>query len=452
MVTEEDKKQAITLFGRNIEQPQIYKIEGENAIIKIKGPLSRSGPDFIDLFLGYGGTSYSDIINASEEILKNDLVKKVILEMDTPGGEATGVFETAEAISNLASNKKVIAMNLGSVASAGYWIASQARQIYASNPLAETGSIGVVWVLRDYDRNVKDDEYGYARVRIVSQNAKNKRPDITKPSERKWMQDLIDGIENLFISSVASGRKISKETIIEDFGNGAMFLAQDNRPEAVDAVKIDMIDGIVNYKEANFDESFFEDDDFKNLFNYTDRQEKEVSDNNDAFQELPRVGQEQNPAAKQRDNNIKEVLTMPTLKELLAENPAAKAEYDKELADYGKAQFEAGKQEIRDIVTKAAPFIGNSEYPKQITEAAVAVIKGERSVDVLDTMVSTADMIKELKNSNAATGETPEDTHEDGNPSGQLSEEYVKNGVIMTEADMAAEEKRMKRITGQEVN
>jgi hypothetical protein len=156
----------------------------------------------------------------------------------------------------------------------------------------------------------------------------------------------------------------------------------------------------------------------------------------------------QDPATDTRDNNIKEVLTMPTLKEFLAENPAAKLEYDNAIAE----AKQAGKQEIRDIVTKAAPFIGNSEYPKQITEAAVAVIKGERSVDVLDTMIATADMIKELKNSNAAEGETPPDTHEDNNPSGQLSEEYVKNGVIMTEADMAAETKRMKQITGQEVN
>ena len=157
---------------------------------------------------------------------------------------------------------------------------------------------------------------------------------------------------------------------------------------------------------------------------------------------------EQDPATNTRDNNINQEVKSMTLKEFLEQNPAAKLEYDNAIAE----AKQAGKQEIRDIVTKAAPFIGNSEYPKQITEAAVAVIKGERSVDVLDTMVATADMIKELKNSNAAEGETPPDTHEDNNASGQLSEEYVKNGVIMTEADMAAETKRMKQITGQEVN
>ncbi len=169
------------------------------------------------------------------------------------------------------------------------------------------------------------------------------------------------------------------------------------------------------------------------------------------FTESKNKNTEPKPATQARDNNNQEVSTM-TLKEFLETNSAAKDEYITDL----QSQFDAGKdeaeKEIRDRTAKAAPFIGNAEYPKQISEMAISVIKGEKPTEILDTVVATADMVKELQNSNNAGDEQRDDTPPNNGGETQLSSEYQKDGIIMNSADMLAEEKRMKTMLGQEVN
>lgn len=167
--------------------------------------------------------------------------------------------------------------------------------------------------------------------------------------------------------------------------------------------------------------------------------------------------EERNPANITRVNNIQEDSIM-TLKEFLEQNPAAQKEYNDSL----EAKYNAGKsdgkaeteKEIQDRIEKAKPFIGNSEYPKQISDIAVGVVKGEKTVDILDTVIATADMVKELKNSNNASLEHPPDTPpiNNGAPGLQLSEVYKTKGLIMNAADMAEETKRMRANLGMEVN
>ena len=55
-----------------------------------------------------------------------------ILDLDTPGGEANGAFEAAQAVRDVAARKPVIAIANGMAASAGYALASGATQIIAA--------------------------------------------------------------------------------------------------------------------------------------------------------------------------------------------------------------------------------------------------------------------------------------------------------------------------------
>lgn len=428
MMSVDDKKQAFILFAspdaKVVPEP-IFLINGEIATIKISGPLSQSGPDYIDRYLGYGGTSYPQIIEAIESVKSNDSVKKIIIEIDTPGGEVSGCYETAEALYDLSKIKNTEAININCIASAGYWIASQARKIYGSSPLVETGSIGVVWVLRDASRDVTDKEYGYARVRIVSKNAKNKRPDITKSADRQWMQDMIDGIERTMIAAIARGRKVSAEKITAEYGQGAMFIASDPDPKYKDAVKIGMIDAVVDYPSSE---------------SVTQYEDEPVTDAH-------------NPAPNAGINKM-EVQTM-TLSEFLSQNPAAKAEYDaimKKCDDDAKAKFEAGKLEgenaVKARIDKAANFVGNAKYPGKVSELAVAVIKGEKSVDALETTVATLDALAEKSNSEAAAAESAAAAAASGQ---QPAPQPSKDGVLNTEADLEAEIAAKRKSLGMEV-
>jgi ATP-dependent protease ClpP protease subunit len=152
----------------------------------------------------------------------------------------------------------------------------------------------------------------------------------------------------------------------------------------------------------------------------------------------------EHPPADDAGKNNRGGLVM-TLEEFKAQHPALYEEIFNE-------GIKAGKKEILDIGNKVEKFIGNPEFPKHISDTAISVFKGEKSVDVLDMLIATVDMTKEIQKSNAAAGENPPPTPGDQNQAGQVSKEYQESGMIMNVADMAAEEKRMKTMLGQEVN
>jgi ClpP class serine protease len=95
------------------------------AIIPIIGSLVNRG-SFMDVLSGI----------LSYEILKRDIgmaasdkaVKAIVLDIDSPGGEAVGAFEAAEVVADAAKVKQVTAVANGLCCSAAYAIASAATR------------------------------------------------------------------------------------------------------------------------------------------------------------------------------------------------------------------------------------------------------------------------------------------------------------------------------------
>ncbi|MHA1286837.1 MAG: S49 family peptidase [Candidatus Thorarchaeota archaeon] len=224
--------------GRN----RLLEVTDDVAKISIQGVLSRHGPSLIDLLFGFDGTAYFEIIDAIKTVESNNKVTKVILSMDTPGGEVQGVEEVANAVTQLASKKEVVAINEGMIASAGYWIASQATRIEAVSQIALTGSIGVILVGLDttgYQENI-----GIKRIKIISKNAPKKQADVNTEEGIETLQKLVNSIERVFISQVANGRQVKEEIVKKDFGQGGLLIARDpdsGEPDALTAGLIDYV-------------------------------------------------------------------------------------------------------------------------------------------------------------------------------------------------------------------
>ena len=79
-----------------------------------------------------GETSYEGIKHQLARAGADSRVKSLILDLDTPGGEANGAFEAAQAVREVAARKPVIAIANGMAASAGYALASGATRIIAA--------------------------------------------------------------------------------------------------------------------------------------------------------------------------------------------------------------------------------------------------------------------------------------------------------------------------------
>jgi signal peptide peptidase SppA len=127
-------------------QNSLLTIEDGIGVVAIEGPILRKPDLFARVF--FGATSSEEIADALHEVEGREDIKAVFLNIDSPGGTVAGTPELASAVARLDKKKPVYAFSSGLMCSAAYWIASQARAVYAT-PSAQVGSIGVVQTVID---------------------------------------------------------------------------------------------------------------------------------------------------------------------------------------------------------------------------------------------------------------------------------------------------------------
>lgn len=141
--------------------------------------------------------------------------------------------------------------------------------------------------------------------------------------------------------------------------------------------------------------------------------------------------------------SVKEVAPMAKkLNELLADNPAAKAELDELIV----AARQEGKSAVEARVTAAKSYIGNASYPGKVQEVALKVIAGETSTDTLLAVVAAVDAVMETKKGEQAAS-TPEAGQE--TPAAPAPQATVDPGAVV--ADEAGLNAAIARANGKEV-
>lgn len=152
-----------------------------------------------------GLVSYEGISAQVRDAMGNDAVHTVVLDLDTPGGEATGMFAAAQLIRELAAEKRVIAVVNDLAASAGYGLASAADEIVVS-PTSIVGSIGVVMTHVDASKKLAQDGYSVTQIfsgdHKVDGNPFGPLPDAVKAD----LQTECQYFYSLFVGMVAAGR------------------------------------------------------------------------------------------------------------------------------------------------------------------------------------------------------------------------------------------------------
>ncbi len=110
------------------------------ALVEIEGSLVNKGK-----WVGQscGMTSYEAISLQVRDCRERDDIKAVAIEVDSYGGEVTGAFDCAEQIFELSQVKPTIAILTDHACSAGYLLASAARQLVIPQT-GICGSIGVI--------------------------------------------------------------------------------------------------------------------------------------------------------------------------------------------------------------------------------------------------------------------------------------------------------------------
>src|SRR5438105_13924263 len=177
---------ALGLSGR---RQQIAVVEMEGAI----GPGIKAG-------------EFGKLFRSLEE---NSRIKAVVLDIDSPGGSATGSDYLYLALTALAEKKPVVAFIRGMGASGAYLLSCAAAMIIAI-PSAIIGSIGVISM-----RPVLYEAMDKLSLKMsITKSDKFKdmgsmfRPATEEEKEKE--QALVDDLFNQFVDAVAKGRKMER--------------------------------------------------------------------------------------------------------------------------------------------------------------------------------------------------------------------------------------------------
>ena len=193
-----------------------------------------------NLFTAMSGATSYEIIRADFQAAIDDpKVKGIMLNIDSPGGEASGTGELAAAVAAARGKKPITAYVGGMGASAGYWLASAADRVVIDSQ-AILGSIGVQWAMKgdapESDKTAKTYTF------ISSQSPlKNASPETEAGA--KQLQSAVDAMAAVFYEAVAMNRGVDIETALNNFGKGGIFVGKD-------AVKAGLADELGSFESV----------------------------------------------------------------------------------------------------------------------------------------------------------------------------------------------------------
>ena len=191
------------------------------AIIPIHGTLVRRA---LGLDAMSGLTSYVRIAADLDAAIANPDVAGILLEIDSPGGEAGGVFELADRIRAASAIKPIWAYAGDSAFSAAYALASAAQRVM----LAQTGGVGSIGVIALHiDQSVRNAQNGLSVTALYAGAHKN---DATPhapltPQATDALQTEIDRLYALFIAHVAAMRGLDANAVRAT--EAALFFGED---------------------------------------------------------------------------------------------------------------------------------------------------------------------------------------------------------------------------------
>ena len=154
----------------------------------------------------------------------NDHVRAVVLDIDSPGGSATGSSYMYLAAKSLAAKKPVVSFISGIGASGAYMLAAPTTRIVAI-PGALIGSIGVI--------SMRPMVYeALERIGVQMHVTKSDRlKDMgsmfreATPEEQQKEQELVDDLYDQFLEAVAEGRGMDKDRV-KEVATGEVYTAR----------------------------------------------------------------------------------------------------------------------------------------------------------------------------------------------------------------------------------
>lgn len=207
------------------------------AVIPIYGTLVKRT---LGLEAQSGLTSYLSISTQLSEALADPEIKGVLLDIDSPGGEASGVFDLADQIAAARLQKPIFAVANDMAFSAAYAIAAAADKVFVTR----TGGVGSIGVIALHvDQSAKDAQDGCRYTAVFAGAHKNDLTPHAPMSDAGFsaLTAEVNRIYDLFVNSIANNRKLNSSAIQKT--EAGLYFAND-------AIQAGLADVVGNFEDA----------------------------------------------------------------------------------------------------------------------------------------------------------------------------------------------------------
>ena len=229
-------------LGDEPPAPPDPKQRGAVAILPLRGVIAhRMG----SLDESSGGMSAERFTKMVQQAAADPSVGTILLDVDSPGGTVPGVMEAADAVYAARQSKKVVAIANSMMASAAYWIASQAEELVAIPSALDRviGSVGVFTVHQDLTAALEKQGIKVTVIKSGENKFEGNPFEPLTEETRAAMQASVDAANEKFVKAVARGRGVTAAVVRQQFGDGRAF-------PAADAKNAGLIDKIATFDET----------------------------------------------------------------------------------------------------------------------------------------------------------------------------------------------------------
>lgn len=197
-----------------------YRVDGGVAIVPFAGVVTKQSSIWSEIFGGAAVTTKTRGVLA--EAVADPGVNSILMLIDSPGGTINGVADLAADVRAANKVKPVTAYAEDMMASAAYWIGSQAGRL-VGNATASVGSIGVFSTVPDISRLAKNLGIDVNVVKSVPGKGAGTMGAPVTEAQLAEVQRMVDAVHAQFVTDVSAGRGRDMNAVAD----GRIHMGQD---------------------------------------------------------------------------------------------------------------------------------------------------------------------------------------------------------------------------------
>lgn len=225
------------------KRPADRKVKGANSSNVAVLPLFGTIFPRANLMTEVSGATSAEIFGAKfDELIKDPEIGAIVLDVDSPGGNAKGIEELGRKIYEARGKKPIVAVANHTMVSAAYWIGTSADEVVVT-PSGEVGSIGVFAAHWDESKALEMEGRKLTLIKEGKYKVEGNPYEPLSEEARAAIQASVRDVYDVFVKAVARNRGKTVDEVRNGFGEGRAVNARQ-------AVQMGMADRIGTLDET----------------------------------------------------------------------------------------------------------------------------------------------------------------------------------------------------------